>query len=765
MKSILRYPGKLLALTVACCILFTIVGPASVLAEDISGHWAADDIYFLMEKGIVQGDSNGNINPDNNITRAEFVAIINRALGFTETDSSNFPDVKSGAWYYDDFAIAKNEGYILGDDNGNANPDMPITRAEVAVIVERVLGLEAESATSEFADSESFPDWSANSIIALTEKGLINGYPDNTFRAYYNITRAEAFAILSRIIKSGLIPNPEEEIGDDETPQASPEVVNVNSNPGGGKPGSGNGNGNGNGNGDDGDGGDDDGDDGDDGDGTIPTELGITLAPGKELCSTIITFTGTKAIETEIDKYEFLIAPSISEDAVWTSIDPTDLIVGKEVVVSSVLHYLYLRVKASDSTPASEPTDGIQLTADNVNLTLNPMPQCWIDYDAETITVPEWYEYSSENDPSDYSGITGQPVSFLPGQCVYVRKRPPTDDLPFEDITSFNCQAPNRPDPPDDSAGTLSPGSSDGYVNIKLSPSLQFKVVRPYADADATGGDVIMDWENGDDETGVDVLAHEGCQVFYRFAAKYSGGHWSDNKEYWVWDSPAYKSLPSAGSPVVKCPKVDIIIVPPAPPDHGGGSAGWSNPFDDVSETDWFYIPVAYVNSTGLMNGTSANTFSPNETMSRDMAVMILYRMAGEPDVAVLANPYDDVEENHWYSDPVKWLANNGIIPGNSGNTFDPQGIITRQDLMVFLARYAEIFDLELQKIQDCPEFTDEADIADYAKESVALCVQAGIVNAYPDSRFNPVGQVTRAEFADFLLKFAMVIPSLVHGY
>lgn len=203
MKYTLLHLRRFVSLVIACCFLITVTGPISALAEDVSGHWAANEINLLREKNIVRGDSNGNINPDKNIMRAEFAAIINRAFEFTQKGDSNFPDVKPGTWYYDDFAIAKREGYIGGDNSGNANPDKLISRAEAAVIFFRVLELEAVSTASTFSDSASFPNWSVASIIAMAENELIKGYPDHTFRASNNITRAETFSILARIIDAG----------------------------------------------------------------------------------------------------------------------------------------------------------------------------------------------------------------------------------------------------------------------------------------------------------------------------------------------------------------------------------------------------------------------------------------------------------------------------------------------------------------------------------------------------------------------------------
>ena len=199
MKRIPQHIKRLLALSLACCLLIGALGPLSAQAEDISKHWAADSINYLRDIGIVQGDSQGNINPDKNITRAEFVTVINRAYELTARSADNFPDVLPGSWYYDEFAVAKYAGYILGDANGNANPDRNITRAEAAVIFSRVLYLPYWSTQSTFLDSESFPNWSYGSIVAMAEYGFITGYPDNTFRPFNNMTRAEAFSILARV--------------------------------------------------------------------------------------------------------------------------------------------------------------------------------------------------------------------------------------------------------------------------------------------------------------------------------------------------------------------------------------------------------------------------------------------------------------------------------------------------------------------------------------------------------------------------------------
>lgn len=209
---------KVLAVILAICMLFQLMLPMSA-AEDISGHWAAESINLLLSKDIISGDENGNINPDNSITRAEFAKIVNRLFEYTEKGSDNFPDVKSGRWYYDEFSIAKKAGYIIGDEKGNANPETNISRGEVAVILSRTLNLTSSKENSTFKDNASIPDWSLSSIIAMQENELVNGYPDGTYRSENNLSRAEGFKIIANIINSGLL---EEE---EPTPSPTPKYT------------------------------------------------------------------------------------------------------------------------------------------------------------------------------------------------------------------------------------------------------------------------------------------------------------------------------------------------------------------------------------------------------------------------------------------------------------------------------------------------------------------------------------------------------------
>lgn len=200
---------KILSIIITLSIVFSSFGVIGIAAE--SDHWAYSMIGGLLNDGTVSGDQSGNLNLDNYITRAEFVKTINRYFNLTEKSLSGFSDVSENKWYYDEMLIAKKAGYIKGDENGFANPEFNITRAEVSVIIARLLGL-SDNLNYNFTDLNEIPDWAKGSVGALYSKGIIKGYHDNTFKAGSSITRAEAFVIVSRNDKNDYKENYEQEV-------------------------------------------------------------------------------------------------------------------------------------------------------------------------------------------------------------------------------------------------------------------------------------------------------------------------------------------------------------------------------------------------------------------------------------------------------------------------------------------------------------------------------------------------------------------------
>ena len=114
-----------------------------------------------------------------------------------------------------------------------------------------------------------------------------------------------------------------------------------------------------------------------------------------------------------------------------------------------------------------------------------------------------------------------------------------------------------------------------------------------------------------------------------------------------------------------------------------------SKEFRDLSTTAWYHESVDYVLSKGIMQGYGDGTFRPDETATRAQVVTLLYRIAGEPAVDdSKALPFTDVNLESWYGSALRWAYQNGITTGVSADTFAPDDCVTREQMVSFLARY-----------------------------------------------------------------------------
>ncbi len=175
--------------------------PAVELPAAAADPWAQDYLDTLVSWGVMRGDIDGNLYPDRQITRAEYVTMINRAFGYTVPGSIPFNDVLPSAWYYDDIAIAYRVGYFRGTGDTTASPETPLTREEAVVMLGRNLMYRVQSGeVLGFSDSREFSEWSRGLIQVASEMGVVSGYEDGTFRPHSNITRGEVATILVRAI-------------------------------------------------------------------------------------------------------------------------------------------------------------------------------------------------------------------------------------------------------------------------------------------------------------------------------------------------------------------------------------------------------------------------------------------------------------------------------------------------------------------------------------------------------------------------------------
>ena len=170
--------------------------------SDIKGHWAEAQISSWIDKGLIKGYDDGSFKPENKITRAEFIALINRTFGFTEQATISFSDVAPDNWAFAEVAKAVKASYITGYADGTIGAKKPISRQEVAVIVDRLLGpTKMGKAESTFSDSALIALWAKDAVGAAAAKGILKGYTDdNSFKPSKSITRAEAVITLDRAL-------------------------------------------------------------------------------------------------------------------------------------------------------------------------------------------------------------------------------------------------------------------------------------------------------------------------------------------------------------------------------------------------------------------------------------------------------------------------------------------------------------------------------------------------------------------------------------
>lgn len=178
-------------------------------------------------------------------------------------------------------------------------------------------------------------------------------------------------------------------------------------------------------------------------------------------------------------------------------------------------------------------------------------------------------------------------------------------------------------------------------------------------------------------------------------------------------------------------------------------------PFTDVRESDWYYDAVAFVYERGLLLGTAADKFAPHQSLTRSMAVTILYRLAGEPETNV-SIPFTDVEDGSYYEKAVRWAYGQGIVAGRTQTDFAPDALLTRQELATLLYRYSGALAPE----DTLTAFLDGEQSSDFARPALCWAVDRGIVSGRGNGILDPLGSSKRAEAAAMFMRYQKHVPS-----
>ncbi len=177
--------------------------------------------------------------------------------------------------------------------------------------------------------------------------------------------------------------------------------------------------------------------------------------------------------------------------------------------------------------------------------------------------------------------------------------------------------------------------------------------------------------------------------------------------------------------------------------------------FSDV--TGWEKEYVYYLANRGILNGKSENIFAPLDNVTRAEFSKILAAASGETISPVSTAPFDDVASDSWYAPYVAWAKEKGVVSGTGNGMFSPDSNITRQDMAVMIARYANSLSAEIPSMEAPIEFGDRASIASYAVDAVQKLQEAGIISGDVNGNFYPQSNATRAQAAKMIAVFLQV--------
>lgn len=187
--------------------------------------------------------------------------------------------------------------------------------------------------------------------------------------------------------------------------------------------------------------------------------------------------------------------------------------------------------------------------------------------------------------------------------------------------------------------------------------------------------------------------------------------------------------------------------------DEGTALADRPFPFIDVNKNDWFYNDVYTVWEKEIMNGATATAFEPGTITTRSMLVTILYRLEGCPEVTELSK-FVDVAENEYYTDAIAWAAANGIVKGETEDSFSPNGIVLREQTAAILYRYAKYKGIDVSVEASEMAFEDADSISEYAQDAMLWAVSTGLIKGVSEDRLAPQNGTERCQMATMLVRF-----------
>ncbi|WP_307298148.1 MULTISPECIES: cadherin-like beta sandwich domain-containing protein [unclassified Paenibacillus] len=175
---------------------------------DVANHWSKSAVNDMASRLVVNGVDSTHFNPNSNVTRAEFAAILVRALGLSDTGtSSKFSDVSTSDWYMGAVTVANKYNLIDGYENGTFRPNQTISRQEAFVILNRAIAIvklqQATGSTttlSSYSDQRKVATWAQTATQAVLSSGVVQGN-GKLLNPTGQMSRAETATVMQRLLK------------------------------------------------------------------------------------------------------------------------------------------------------------------------------------------------------------------------------------------------------------------------------------------------------------------------------------------------------------------------------------------------------------------------------------------------------------------------------------------------------------------------------------------------------------------------------------
>lgn len=182
-------------------------------------------------------------------------------------------------------------------------------------------------------------------------------------------------------------------------------------------------------------------------------------------------------------------------------------------------------------------------------------------------------------------------------------------------------------------------------------------------------------------------------------------------------------------------------------------------PFTDINANSDYFKGLEYLFNNGIITGTSDTTFAPSGTMTRASLVTMLHRMEDTPTAP--PSGFEDVQEGQWYTNAIDWAKETGLVNGTSDTTFSPDVSLTKESVIAIIDRYYDYKQYSLETTMS-GDIADLNSASSWFQENITNMYKIGILNIDANNNFNPTANATRSDVAYMLGEFLLKVNSSI---